>query len=38
VTVEKKSITVVESPLVFGPYWPYWPPVYLGDGIWVAPM
>ena len=35
VTVEKKDFAVVELPLVFGPYWP---PVFLGDGIWVAPM
>jgi hypothetical protein len=35
VTVEKKSFSVVELPLVFGPYWP---PVYFGDGLWLAPM
>ena len=34
VTVEKKNFAVVELPLVFGPYWPYWPPIYIGDGDW----
>jgi hypothetical protein len=38
VAVEKKNFTVVELPLVFGPYWPYWPPIYVGDGVWVGPM
>jgi hypothetical protein len=35
VMVEKKDFAVVELPLVFGPYWP---PFYVGDGVWVAPM